>query len=209
MIHTGAFRLGLTGGIGSGKSTVAQALVELGAVLVDTDAISRSLTAPGGAALPKLAALFGPQALAADGALNRAFMRELVFSQPAAKAQLEAVLHPLISQQALQAAALAADRPVVFDVPLLTAASHWRGRMHRVLVVDCSESTQAARVSKRPGWSGELARQVMAQQTTREQRRALADAVIQNDGGLSLAGLQAEVGALWQHWVAQTWPKLV
>ncbi len=192
--------IGLTGGIGSGKSTVAGLLVAEGACLVDTDAISRALTLPGGAAMPAVANAFGAGAVAADGALDRAFMRQLVFQDPAAKLRLEAILHPMIGAEARHQAEAAGGRPVVFDVPLLTESSHWRARVQRVLVVDCSEDTQAARVAARPGWDEPAARRVIAQQAPRDRRRAIADAVIHNDG-LSLADLQVAVHALWRHWL--------
>jgi dephospho-CoA kinase len=191
--------IGLTGGIGSGKSTMAGLLVELGAHLVDTDAIARSLTAPGGGAMPAVRQAFGPEFVAADGALDRARMRERAFADAGAKAQLEALLHPLIGAEALRQAALAGGRPVVFDVPLLTPASAWRARVARILVVDCTEATQAHRVAQRQGWNDALARSVIAQQLPRAQRRALADAVIHNDG-ISLDALRAEVQSLWHLW---------
>lgn len=192
--------LGLTGGIGSGKSTVAGMLVGCGAHLVDTDAIARALTLPGGAAMPALQAAFGVKALTADGALNREHMRRLVFNDPVAKTTLEGILHPLIGHEALRQAALAGHRPLVFDVPLFTASGHWRRRVQRVLVIDCSESTQVQRVAQRPGWTAEAARQVVAQQATRPARRALADAVIFNEG-LDLEQLKAEVSGLWACWM--------
>ncbi len=191
--------IGLTGGIGSGKSTAAQGLVALGAHLVDTDAIARALTLPGGAAIPALAAEFGADALAADGALDREKMRRLVFADPGAKARLEAMLHPLIGAEASRRAAASGGRPVVFDVPLLTESSHWRARVDRVLVIDCDEATQAARVAQRPGWTEEVARRVIAQQAPRAARRASADAVICNEG-LTIAQFQAELRALWALW---------
>ena len=191
--------IGLTGGIGRGKSTVAALLVAQGAHLVDTDAIARSLTAPGGGAMPAVAQAFGPTFVAPDGALDRARMRALAFADAGAKARLEAILHPLIGAEASRQAASAGGRPVVFDVPLLTPGSAWRARVARVLVVDCSEDTQAARVAARPGWDEALARSVIAQQIPRAQRRALADAVIHNDG-LTLEALGAEVQALWSLW---------
>jgi dephospho-CoA kinase len=193
--------VGLTGGIGSGKSTVASLLVDRGAVLVDTDAISRSLTARGGAALPALATAFGPQIMGADGALDRERMRALVFSDPAAKARLEAILHPMIGETAQAQAVAAGERPVVFDVPLLAESAHWRARVDRILVVDCSEDTQARRVAQRNGWEEDAVRRVIAQQASRARRRAIADAVIFNDG-LSLDELGTEVRALWSRW----WP---
>ena len=191
--------IGLTGGIGSGKSTAAQGLVALGAHLVDTDAIARALTLPGGAAIPALAAEFGADALAADGALDREKMRRLVFADPGAKARLEAMLHPLIGAEASRRAAASGGRPVVFDVPLLTESSHWRARVDRVLVIDCDEATQAARVAQRPGWTEEAARRVIAQQAPRAARRASADAVICNEG-LTIAQFQAELRVLWALW---------
>ncbi len=191
--------IGLTGGIGSGKSTAAQGLVALGAHLVDTDAIARALTLPGGAAIPALAAEFGADALTADGALDREKMRRLVFADPGAKARLETMLHPLIGAEARRQAAASGGRPVVFDVPLLTESSHWRARVDRVLVIDCDEATQAARVAQRPGWTEEAARRVIAQQAPRAARRASADAVICNEG-LTIAQFQAELRALWALW---------
>ena len=195
-------RIGLTGGIGSGKSTVASLLVGQGALLVDTDAIARSLTQAGGAAMPALVAEFGAAALSVDGALDRAYMRALAFADSGAKARLEALLHPLIGQEARRQAAQAGSRPVVFDVPLLTESSHWRRRVQRVLVVDCSNETQCARVLQRPGWSEEVARSVIAQQASRQARRAIADAVIHNDG-ITLAVLEHQVRELWALWVAE------
>ena len=191
--------LGLTGGIGSGKSTVAAMLVACGAVLVDTDAIAHALTASCGAALPALANEFGAGIIAADGSMDRGRMRELAFGDPSARHRLEAILHPMIGTEATRQAGLADARPVVFDVPLLAASSHWRQRVGRVLVVDCLETTQVQRVTQRSGWSEEQVIRVIAQQSTRPARRAIADAVIFNDG-LSQAALQDEVRVLWNLW---------
>jgi dephospho-CoA kinase len=198
-------RLGLTGGIGSGKSTVAQALVDCGAHLVDTDAIARQLTTPGGAAIPALAAAFGAQAITSEGALDRDQMRQRAFADPAVKARLEAILHPLIGLEAQRQAALGGARPVVFDVPLLTESAHWRARVDRVLVVDCEEATQVCRVAQRPGWTPDAAARVVALQAPRQARRAIADAVIHNES-LSLEQLAAQVRALWALWVAPASP---
>lgn len=144
--------LGLTGGIGSGKSTVARMLVECGAHLVDTDAIARALTVPGGVAIAPIAAAFGADAIAASGGLDRERMRAIVFADASARRRLEAILHPLIGQRAADEAAMRhPGQPVVFDVPLLAESRYWRQRVQRVLVVDCSESTQAERVAARPG----------------------------------------------------------
>ncbi|EHR73179.1 dephospho-CoA kinase [Burkholderiales bacterium JOSHI_001] len=192
-------RIGLTGGIGSGKSTVAQALVALGAHLVDTDAIARDITAPGGAAMAPLRDAFGPDMVDASGALDRARMRALAFGSPEAKARLEAVLHPMIGQEAQRRAAEAGERAVVFDVPLLGEHSVWRQRCERILVVDCGADTQIERVVQRSGWPREQVQAVIAQQVSREQRLRLADAVIHNDG-IDLQRLQDEVAALWRLW---------
>ena len=192
--------IGLTGGIGSGKSTVGALLVNLGAELIDADAIARSLSLPGGAAIPALRAEFGDACIDEAGALDRALMRSLVFANAGAKARLEAILHPLIGREA-QAQAKRSARPVVvFDVPLLGPHSHWRLSAARILVVDCSTQTQVARVVQRPGWTEATAQQVVAQQATRELRRSLADAVIHNDG-ISLSALEDQVRDLWRLWV--------
>jgi dephospho-CoA kinase len=191
--------LGLTGGIGSGKSTVAAMLVACGAMLVDTDAIAHALTAPGGAALPALTGEFGPYIIAADGSMDRDRMRALAYGDPGAMRRLESILHPMIGAEATRQASLAGAKPVVFDVPLLAASSHWRQRVTRVLVVDCLEATQVQRVVQRSGWTEEQVRRVIAQQSTRRDRRAMADAVIFNDG-LSQAALQDEVRSLWNLW---------
>lgn len=190
-------RIGLTGGIGSGKSTVASALVTLGgALLVDTDAISRDLTQPGGAAMPAILTQFGAAFVTAEGALNRAAMRELAFRDPTAKRALEAILHPMIGAETSRQSALASTgQRVVFDVPLLVESGRWRRLVDRVLVVDCGEDTQVARVIARSGLSESAVRAILAQQATRSQRRAAADAVIHNDG-LTLEQLKEEVRLL-------------
>ncbi|MEO3692614.1 dephospho-CoA kinase [Roseateles paludis] len=199
-------RIGLTGGIGSGKSTVARILVEAGAHLIDTDAIAHALTAPGGAAIPAIRAAFGDEFIDPGGALDRRRMRERVFTEPAARERLQALLHPLITQIALADAATAetASPPppcVVFDVPLLVESGHWRERVDKVLVVDCEETTQVERVSQRPGWSAERARAVIAAQASRAARHAAADAVIYNDG-ISVAALRTQVLDLLRSWGA-------
>jgi dephospho-CoA kinase len=201
-------QIGLTGGIGSGKSTVAGMLVACGAHLVDTDAIARELTRAGGAAMPALAACFGPEVVTADGALDREVMRLRVFTDPATKTRLEAILHPLIASVAQQQAALRPAQPVVFDVPLLAESQGlrpWRARVHRVLVVDCRVETQIARVCARPGWTEEAARRVIAQQAPRALRRCVADAIIANEAQ-NLARLEVEVRALWALWTGPSGP---
>jgi dephospho-CoA kinase len=192
-------RIGLTGGIGSGKSTVAAMLETMGAVLIDADALSRALTAPGGRALPAIAKAFGADMLAADGALDRDRMRALVFADEAERKRLEAILHPLIGEETADREAAAACHPLVYDVPLLTESGHWRDKVDRVLVVDCPEERQVERVMRRSGWTREAVLAVIARQASRAERRAIADAVIVNDG-LDLDGLRSEVAALWTAW---------
>ena len=192
-------RIGLTGGIGSGKSTVAQMLVALGAVLIDSDAIARELTLPGGAAIPALREAFGADCLDAQGALDRERMRALAFADPGVRRRLEALLHPMIGAETARRASATGDAPLVFDVPLLAESLHWRARVERILVVDCGVATQVERVLRRPGWSHEAAERVVAQQASREARRAVADAVLFNEG-IALPALEAQVRALWERW---------
>lgn len=191
-------RLGLTGGIGSGKSTVAQMLVAGGASLIDADAVSRGLTAAGGLAMPAIAAAFGADVVRPDGALDRDRMRAQVFADASARARLEAIVHPLVQQETSRAAnaAQAAGAPiVVFDIPLLTESGHWRTRLHRVLVVDCSTETQIARVMARNGLARTQVEAIIAAQASRLRRLAIADAVVFNDG-LTLEALTATVATL-------------
>lgn len=193
--------IGLTGGIGSGKSTVGQMLVELGAHLVDTDAIARTLTLPGGAAIPEIERHFGPELIDAQGAMHRDRMRDLAFTDPLAMKRLEGILHPLIGAQADAHARLALPgQPVVFDVPLLAESGRrWKERVDRVLVIDASPETQIARVMVRNGWPREAVEKVLARQADRATRLALADHVIVNDGQ-TLPELRAEVEKLWRLW---------
>lgn len=193
-------RVGLTGGIGSGKSTAAAMLQALGAWLIDTDAISRSLTAAGGAAIETLRAHFGPDSITATGALDRDWMRERAFADPQLKRQLEAILHPMIGAATEQQAAAAGTAPwVVFDVPLLVESGRWRSRVDRVLVVDAPADVQIARVLRRSQWTRAAIDQVIAQQASRATRRAAADAVIDNRGD-SIDALRADVEQLWGYW---------
>jgi dephospho-CoA kinase len=200
MLAQRRLHIGLTGGIGSGKSTVARMLVERGAVLIDTDAIARALALPGGAAIEAIRTQFGASAIDAAGGLDRARMRELVFADAQAKAQLEAILHPMIGLECNRQALAAAGKTTVFDVPLLVESSHWRTRVDRVLVVDCTTETQALRVMNRSGWSREAVLAVIAQQASRERRRACADAVIYNDDGRTLDELARQVDMLLAQW---------
>jgi len=195
-------RIGLTGGIGSGKSTVARLLVREGAALVDTDAIALELSGADGLAIPGLREAFGDEAIDASGALNRAHMRSLVFSDPQARRRLEAILHPMIGAEAQRRAAEAQAEVVVFDVPLLAESLHWRARVDRVLVVDCDEATQIERVMSRSNWTRSAVEQVIGQQATRSARRQRADAVIFNQG-MTIAELENEVRTLWRRWYPQ------
>ena len=198
------FAVGLTGGIGSGKSTVARRFGALGALVVDTDALGQALTAPGGAAIAAVASAFGADMIDSSGAMDRARMRALVFAQPDERRRLEAILHPMIGEATrAQASRAGAGQAVVFDVPLLTESGTWRQRVDRVVVVDCATQTQVARVMQRSGWTADAVERAIAHQATRAQRRAIADAVILNEG-LSLARLEAEVDALWAAWTAQS-----
>jgi dephospho-CoA kinase len=200
-------KIGLTGGIGSGKSTVSQMLVDLGAHLVDTDAISRGLTAAGGAAIGAIASHFGPDFIDDTGAMHRARMREHAFHNPAALQELEGILHPMIGQLADAQAALALPgQHVVYDVPLLAESGRrWQDKVDRILVIDTEPETQIARVMVRSGWPREAVEAVLAKQATRELRRAIADHVILNEG-LSLEQLRAEVERIWCHWNNDTKP---
>ncbi|WP_064577253.1 dephospho-CoA kinase [Cupriavidus gilardii] len=188
--------IGLTGGIGSGKSRVADLFAERGAALIDTDLIAHEITAPGGAAIAALVEAFGPTCLRADGAMDRDAMRALVFSDPTAKARLEAITHPLIREiTERRTARIRADGThpyLIHVVPLLVESGRWRERVDRVLVVDCSESTQIARVMARNGFSREQVEAIMARQATRAQRLAVADDVIDNDGPVEALPPQVE-----------------
>lgn len=197
-MHRPIQRIGLTGGIGSGKSTVAGVLVACGAALVDADAIARQVTAPGGAAIKELARQFGDQIITAEGALDRDRMRQLAFGDPAIKQQLEAIIHPLVTQESIRqadAAVTAGRLCIVFDIPLLVESGRWRQQLDRVLVVDCTEATQLVRVIARSGLTREMARKIIAGQASRAQRLAAADICICNEG-LSLPALQQQVRQL-------------
>jgi dephospho-CoA kinase len=194
-------RVGLTGGIGSGKSTVCRMLRDLGAWTVDTDAIAHRLTAPGGRAIPAIAAHFGPEVIAENGAMDRARMRERVFADPAQRRALEAILHPMIGEDThTEAAAAPVGAIVVFDVPLLVESGRWRAQVDRIVVVDCHVETQIARVMQRNGWTADAVRRIIDQQASRAQRLAVADDVIRNDG-LELAELATEVHRIWSGWL--------
>ena len=194
-----ALRIGLTGGIGSGKSTVAALLATCGATIVDTDAIARQISLPGGAAIERVRQTFGAEFIDAAGGLDRARMRTLAFSDNEARRRLEAILHPLIGVETERQANASSATVVVFDVPLLVESGRWRARVHKVLVVDCTETTQVGRVVARSGWAAEAVQAVITQQATRAQRRACADAVIFNEA-IPATQLGDEVRSLWHAW---------
>jgi len=188
-------RVGLTGGIGSGKSTVAALFAASGASIIDADAISRTTTGPGGAAISRIREVFGPAMLTAQGALDRDQMRALAFSDPDAKTQLENIIHPLVGQAIAaqtQEAENAGTRCIVFDIPLLVESAHWRQSLHRILVIDCAEETQIARVAARNGLSATDIQKIVAAQVPRARRLAAADCVLFNDG-IDLQHLAHEV----------------
>lgn len=192
------FHVGLTGGIGSGKSTVAALLARLGAAVIDADAIARQLTAPGGRAMPAIAQQFGPDFVTPEGALNRDRMRALAFTDPGAKKNLEAIIHPLVAEETARqtGAAEQAGHPcLVFDVPLLVESARWRQKVDHVLVVDCLPETQITRVMARNGLTRAAVEAIIAAQSQRLRRLQAADSVIFNDG-LTLQGLSTEVAML-------------
>jgi dephospho-CoA kinase len=191
-------RIGLTGGIGSGKSTVAQMLVARGAYLIDADAIARSVTLPGGAAIAPISHTFGPAYITPEGALDRDRMRQHVFAHPNAKQQLETIIHPLVAQeserQAHQGLASGA-KALIHDIPLLIESGRWRAQLDAVWVVDCQVETQIQRVMARSQLPRETVERIIAAQATRAQRLAAADVVIVNEG-IGLEALQSQVNAL-------------
>ena len=195
-----AFCVGLTGGIGSGKSAAASQFGALGATIVDTDEISHQLTAPGGAALPALKRQFGPACISADGGLDRAHMRGLVFRDAAAREKLEAILHPLIRQRTRDGIAAARAPYVVVVVPLLFETGAYLDIVKRVVVVDCDEDTQVRRVVARSGIAVDEVRRIMAAQLSRAERLARADDVLDNNG--SLEALKLQVARLHDRYLA-------
>ena len=197
-----AYVIGLTGGIGSGKSAAADQFALLGAAVVDTDAIAHELTRPGGAAIPRVREQFGDASIGADGAMDRKKVRELVFADPSAKKKLEALLHPMIraeSQRRIAAAAGAAPY-VVHVVPLLIESPDYRGRVQRVLVVDCAEEVQVERVRQRSRLGEEEVRRIIAAQASRAARLEAADDVIDNSG--PLAALRPQILLLHERYLA-------
>lgn len=186
--------IGLTGGIGSGKSTVAECFRQLGATIIDTDAIAHALTRRGAPGHVAIVAAFGPQVLDAAGEIDRAALRRRVFADPAARKRLEDLLHPLIREEVDRALAVAQGPYVILVVPLLVEKPGWRERVQRVLVVDCPEEEQVRRTMARSGLSRQEVLAIMAAQASRATRLAAADDVLSNDG--DLARLEEGVRAL-------------
>jgi dephospho-CoA kinase len=191
--------VGLTGGIGSGKSTAAQVFEELGVTVIDTDAIAHALTAPGGAAIASIRSAFGAEYITAAGALDRVRMRELVFADAEKKRVLENILHPLIRERSTERVLAARSPYVILAVPLLIESGDYAKRCQRILVVDCPEELQIERVMARSGMDAAQVRAIMATQVTRAARLAAADDVIDNSG--DAAQLRREVEALHQRYL--------
>lgn len=186
------FSIGLTGGIGSGKTLVANLFAELGASIVDADEVARSLTVSGGEGIVPVCREFGPQFIRPDGAMDRAMMREHVFSNAKERLKLEAILHPLIRDVSFRQAQEANGDYVIFVNPLLVELPIWRGMGTRVLVVDCPEELQVSRVMKRNNMSAKQVRAIMATQASRKKRLAMADDVIENDNGIDEVARKVE-----------------
>ena len=199
--------VGLTGGIGSGKSAAADLFAARGIAVIDTDAIAHALTVAGGAAMPAIRAEFGDGVASADGALDRAVMRTLVFADATARKRLEAILHPLIRAEGeRQLRASAAGSPyAILVVPLLVESGDYRKRVNRIAVVDCAETTQVARVMRRSGLSGSEIERMLAAQATRAERLAAADDIIENDG--TLADLPPRIERLHRQYVRYSHPE--
>jgi dephospho-CoA kinase len=194
-------RLGLTGGIGSGKSTVASMFAVLGALVIDADAISRSLTSPHGAAVQTIKQRFGEAMVNADGSLSRDRMRELVFTDVGAKKRLEAIIHPLVKlemQRQDQAAVATGAKLIVYDIPLLVESQNWRASLDKVLVIDCQEQTQVKRVILRNTLKQENVEKIIASQASRKMRNNAADILIFNDS-ISVEHLREQVTHVAQH----------
>ncbi|MCL2829678.1 MAG: dephospho-CoA kinase [Betaproteobacteria bacterium] len=195
------FIIGLTGGIGSGKSTVAAGFAALGVEVVDTDAIAHELSTPGGAAIPALRAAFGDRVLRADGGLDRPAMRSLVFSDREARRKLENILHPMIKQEALRRCAAASSPYVLLMAPLLIETGNYRADCRRILVVDCGEAVRRQRVAARDGLSAAEIDAVIASQATRDERLRAADDTIGNEGDRQ--ALEAQISALHRRYLEE------
>jgi dephospho-CoA kinase len=196
---TRRYTVGLTGGIGSGKSTVARAFAAHGVEIVDADALAHHLTAPGGAAIPALRAAFGDEVIDATGALDRARMRRIAFADPGARKRLEAILHPMIRAETDRLAQSARSPYLILMIPLLVESGDPRERCDRVLVVDCPEAEQIRRVMARSGLARTDVEAIMATQVSRANRLAAADDVVDNSG--EPTGIDAQVAMLHRRYL--------
>lgn len=197
--HKAACVVGLTGGIGSGKSAAADRFAARGASVVDTDLIARMLTATGGEAIPAIRENFGDAVIAADGSLDRAAMRALVFADPQARTRLESILHPMIRRESERQCQTATGPYVILAVPLLIESGDYRARCDRICVIDCPEELQIARVKARSGLDEAQIRAIMSAQATRSARRAAADDLV--DNGSTLDALHVQIDALHDRYV--------
>lgn len=200
--NTGSFTVGLTGGIGSGKSTIASLFARHGAAIIDVDIISHQLTARGGVAMPEIVAAFGSRIQQEDGALDRAAMRALIFNDPVAKHKLESILHPKIREESSTQLSLAQAAYAMLVVPLLTESSFWHTRCDRILVIDCHPALQIQRVMARNNLSEEEIKKIIAAQISREARLKLADDILDNTG--SPNELPPRVAALHQRYLIES-----
>lgn len=198
------FIVGLTGGIGSGKSAATDRFAAQGITVVDTDRIAHMLTSADGLAMPAIRAAFGDDVIRPDGALDRAAMRARVFSAPDARARLESILHPIIRAESDRLCAEAHSPYVILAVPLLIESGSYRGRVHRVCVVDCPEPLQVERVVQRSGLAADEVKAIMAAQASRAQRLRAADDIIDNSG--DLAALARQVEALHRQYLTLARP---
>jgi dephospho-CoA kinase len=197
-------KVGLTGGIGSGKSEVARLLAGHGAVVIDADVLAREAVAPGSTGLARVVAEFGPDVLGADGSLDRSTLAQVVFADPERLARLNAIIHPYVRRRSAEIMAAApADAVVVEDVPLLVE-NNLQGRYDVVVVVDASPETQVGRLPRARGMSASDAQARMSTQATREQRAEVADVIIDNDG--DLGALETQTDALWERLSGPSWP---
>lgn len=197
------YKIGLTGGIGSGKSRVAEFFAEWGAAIVDTDVIAHELTAPGGQAIEPIRRQFGADIIGPTGALDRQAMRKLVFESPGARQQLEAIIHPLISSVTNARAAAAQGCYLVYVVPLLVESGRWRDKVNRICVVDCDPATQVSRVQARSGLTPEAIARIMSAQASREARLAVADDVVFNGADTTIEELAQRARQLHDSWCTQ------
>lgn len=197
------YKIGLTGGIGSGKSRVADLFKEWGAAIIDTDAIAHQLTQAGAEAIEPIRQAFGSNVIAPDGSLNRGLMRDLVFADSTARQRLEAIVHPMIGVVTQRLADQAEGCYLVLVVPLLVESGHWRSRVDRICVVDCDPETQISRVQARSGLTPEAITRIMSAQASRSERLAAADDVVLNDAGVTFDALARSARKLHDKWCVQ------